>query len=135
MNTLQSNSITQSDIDDVNVQSFQPLVPPAQLKAELPLNEKAYQTVLNGRETVRQILDGQDKRLFVVIGPCSIHDIEAAHDYADRLKVLAEKVPTGLLFLPSVAGISHSPLEFTREIDIAKGLTVLEQTLKNLSKI
>ena len=50
-------------------------------------------------------------------------------------KVLAEKVPTGLLFLPSVAGISHSPLEFTREIDIAKGLTVLEQTLKNLSKI
>ena len=55
----------------------------------------------------------------------------AGHD----AKVLAEKVPTGLLFLPSVAGISHSPLEFTREIDIAKGLTVLEQTLKNLSKI
>ena len=67
MNTLQSNSITQNDIDDVNVKSIQPLVTPAELKKELPLTETAYQTVLKGRETVRNILDGNDKRLFVVI--------------------------------------------------------------------
>jgi 3-deoxy-7-phosphoheptulonate synthase len=92
MNTLQANSITQNDIDDVNVQSIQPLVTPAQLKTELPLTENAYQSVLTGRETIRNILDGKDKRLFVVIGPCSIHDIKAAHEYADRLKVLSDKI-------------------------------------------
>ena len=78
MNTLQSNSITQNDIDDVNLQSIHPLVTPAELKTELPLTESAYQTVLHGRETIRNILDGKDKRIFVVIGPCSIHDPVAA---------------------------------------------------------
>ncbi len=52
MNTLQSNSITQNDIDDVNLQSIHPLVTPAELKTELPLTESAYQTVLHGRETI-----------------------------------------------------------------------------------
>ena len=92
MNTRQSTPITQSDIDDVNVKSIQPLVTPAELKAELPLTETAYQTVLKGRETIRNILDGQDKRLFVVIGPCSIHDPAAAHEYADRLNALSERI-------------------------------------------
>ena len=92
MNTLQSNSITQNDIDDVNLQSIHPLVTPAELKTELPLTESAYQTVLHGRETIRNILDGKDKRIFVVIGPCSIHDPVAAHEYADRLKVLSDKI-------------------------------------------
>ena len=92
MNTQQPTPITQSDIDDLNVKSIQPLVTPAELKKELPLTGNAYQTVLKGRETIRNILDGKDKRLFVVIGPCSIHDVVAAHDYADRLKVLSEKV-------------------------------------------
>ena len=102
MNTVKSNPITQSDIDDVNVESIQPLVTPAELKAELPLNNNAYQTVLHGRETVRNILDGTDKRLFVVIGPCSIHDTVAAHDYADRLKVLSEKVKDTLFIIMRV---------------------------------
>ena len=92
MNTQQSNSITQSDINDVNVKSIQPLVTPAELKKEVPLTETAYQTVVKGRETVRNILDGNDKRLFIVIGPCSIHDTVAAHEYADRLKVLSDKI-------------------------------------------
>ena len=82
MNTLQSNPITPSDIDDVNIKSIQPLVTPAELKAELPLTDSAYHTVLKGRETIRNILDGKDKRLFVVIGPCSIHDTDAALEYA-----------------------------------------------------
>ena len=102
MNTLQSSSITQSDIDDVNVQSIQPLVTPAQLKSEVPLTEMAYQTVLRGRDTVRNILDGNDKRVFVVIGPCSIHDTVAAHEYADRLKVLSEKVKDTLYIVMRV---------------------------------
>ena len=102
MNTRQSTPITQSDIDDVNVKSIQPLVTPAELKAELPLTETAYQTVLKGRETIRNILDGEDKRLFVVIGPCSIHDPAAAHEYADRLKALSEKVKDTLYLVMRV---------------------------------
>jgi len=102
MNTLQSNPITPSDIDDVNIKSIQPLVTPAELKAELPLTDSAYHTVLKGRETIRNILDGKDKRLFVVIGPCSIHDPVAAHDYADRLKVLSEKVKDTLYIVMRV---------------------------------
>jgi len=89
MNTLQSNPVSQPDIDDVNIKSIQTLITPAELKADLPLSDAASQTVLQGRATVRNILDGNDKRLFVVIGPCSIHDPKAAHEYADRLKVKA----------------------------------------------
>ena len=86
MNTLQPNPVSQPDINDVNIKSIQTLITPAELKTDLPLSDIASQTVLQGRETVRNILDGKDKRLFVVIGPCSIHDPKAAHEYADRLK-------------------------------------------------
>ena len=74
-----------AEIDDVNIEKFIPLITPNELKTELPLSNEAYNTVLNGRTTIQNILDGKDKRLFVVIGPCSIHDIKAAHEYADRL--------------------------------------------------
>lgn len=55
-----------------------------------------------GREVVRNILDGKDHRLFVVVGPCSIHDIKAAHEYAERLKVLAEEVSDTLYLVMRV---------------------------------
>lgn len=58
-----------ADIDDVNIEQFIPLVTPAELKTEYPLSEQAYQTVLEGRQTIQNILDGKDKRLFVVVGP------------------------------------------------------------------
>ncbi len=103
MNTLQSNPLTQSDIDDVNIESIQPLVTPAELKTELPLTENAYQTVLRGRETIRNILDGKDKRLFVVIGRyVLLMTPAAAHEYADRLKVLSEKVKDSLYIVMRV---------------------------------
>mgnify|MGYP000063484112 CR=1 FL=1 len=102
MNTLQSNPVSQPDIDDVNIKSIQTLITPAELKADLPLSEAASQTVLQGRATVRNILDGNDKRLFVVIGPCSIHDVKAANEYADRLKELSEKVKDTLYLVMRV---------------------------------
>ena len=102
MNTLQSNPVSQPDIDDVNIKSIQTLITPAELKADLPLSEAASQTVLQGRATVRNILDGKDKRLFVVIGPCSIHDPKAANEYADRLKELSEKVKDTLYLVMRV---------------------------------
>ena len=75
-------------INDLNIASNEALITPEQLKQEMPLTESAMHTVSQGRQVVRDILDGKDHRLFVVIGPCSIHDVKAAHEYAERLKAL-----------------------------------------------
>ncbi len=144
MNTLQSNSITQNDIDDVNLQSIHPLVTPAELKTELPLTESAYQTVLHGRETIRNILDGKDKRIFVVIGPCSIHDPVAAHEYADRLKVLSDKIKDSIYIVMRVyfekprttvgwKGLINDP-DMNDSFNIEKGLRIGRKLLVELNE-
>lgn len=84
--------MTDIQVDDLNVVSQELLISPAELKAELPLSDKARDVVTNGRAVVRNILDRKDHRIFLVIGPCSIHDVEAAKDYAQRLKKLADEV-------------------------------------------
>jgi len=89
-------------INDLNVASNETLITPDQLKRDIPLSDAALRTVTKGREVIRNILDGTDHRLFVVIGPCSIHDIKAAHEYADRLKVLAEEVSDTLYLVMRV---------------------------------
>ncbi|WP_111891993.1 3-deoxy-7-phosphoheptulonate synthase [Acinetobacter sp. MB5] len=145
MNSLQSHSITSADIDDINIQSIQPLVTPAQLKEELPLSEKAYETVLKGRETIRKILDGEDKRLFVVIGPCSIHDPKAAHEYAERLKALSEKVKDTLYLVMRVyfekprttigwKGLINDP-DMNDSFNIEKGLRIGRKLLLELNEV
>ena len=145
MNTLQSKPISASDIDDVNIQSMIPLVTPAQLKAELPLTETAYQTVLHGRETIRNILDGKDKRIFVVIGPCSIHDPAAAHEYAERLKALSEKVKDSLYIVMRVyfekprttvgwKGLINDP-DMNDSFNIEKGLRIGRKLLLELNEL
>lgn len=72
-------------IEDVHVRALVPLTPPRILKEELPRNEQAGETVYQGRETIKRILRREDARLLVVAGPCSIHDPEAAIEYAGRL--------------------------------------------------
>jgi 3-deoxy-7-phosphoheptulonate synthase len=94
--------MSQNSIDDVNVVSQRVLITPHQLKQEMPLSDAARATVINGRQAVRDILDRKDHRLFLVIGPCSIHDIEAAKDYARRLKALSDKVSDTLLLVMRV---------------------------------
>ncbi len=89
-------------VENLNVESQSVLISPAELKARLPLTEKAVITVKNGREAVRNILDGTDPRLLVVVGPCSIHDTAAAMDYAHRLKALADEVKDSLLIVMRV---------------------------------
>lgn len=94
--------MSQQAVEDLNVENIDILITPAKLKAELPLTEKARETVNYGREVVRNILDRKDHRLFLVIGPCSIHDVEAAMDYARRLKGLAEEVKDTLFLVMRV---------------------------------
>jgi 3-deoxy-7-phosphoheptulonate synthase len=88
------------DIENTNVTSFATMPSPVELHQKLPLTDKAFTTVMQGRETLRNILDRKDKRLFVVVGPCSIHDPVAGLDYARRLKALqAEVVDTMVLVM------------------------------------
>ena len=75
---------------DLRVESIRPLLPPAILLEELPLRESAAVTVSQGRDEVARILRGDDDRLIVIVGPCSIHDPRAAIDYAQRLRRLAD---------------------------------------------
>src|SRR5690625_4810174 len=84
--------MSQTQVDDVNIASQTLLITPKEIKEKLPLTESARETVAKGRETIRNILDRKDPRLFIVIGPCSIHDTEAALEYAQRLKKLSEEV-------------------------------------------
>ncbi|MFI0723640.1 3-deoxy-7-phosphoheptulonate synthase [Streptomyces sp. NPDC021224] len=71
--------------NDLRVRSFQPLVSPAELRRSLPMTAARSRVVLEGREAVRKVLTGQDDRLLLVTGPCSVHDPAAAQDYGRRL--------------------------------------------------
>ena len=83
---------------NVNVDSSELLPTPQQVKEELPASAQAQECVLRSRSTIRDILEGRDPRLFVVVGPCSIHDLAAAREYAGRLRQLASEV-AGSLYL------------------------------------
>lgn len=77
---------------DVHIRSLVPLIPPQTLIDEYPLTERAVETVVAGREAVRKILVGEDRRLLLVVGPCSIHDEQAAMEYATRIRAVAERL-------------------------------------------
>jgi 3-deoxy-7-phosphoheptulonate synthase len=78
--------------EDLNVASLDVMPSPDEVKAKVPLTEAAAETVIKGRRTLEAILDGRDPRLFLVVGPCSIHDPAAGLDYARRLAALAQEV-------------------------------------------
>ncbi len=87
---------------DLRVVATEPLTPPAELKRELSADDRHYAVVVRARETVRAILAGTDPRLLAVVGPCSIHDPEAALDYARRLRALADAVGERLFLVMRV---------------------------------
>ncbi|MGH2588597.1 MAG: 3-deoxy-7-phosphoheptulonate synthase [Dehalococcoidia bacterium] len=87
---------------DLRIQSIRPLVSPAMLLDELPLTEEESVSVTRAREAVVRILNGEDDRLVVVVGPCSIHDPAAALDYARRLKCLADEFAEDLCIVMRV---------------------------------
>lgn len=76
---------------NIHVRGFYPLSSPKTLKEEFPTTEITNRTVVEARQIIRDILEGKDKRLLVICGPCSIHDPVAALEYADRLNVLRHK--------------------------------------------
>src|SRR6266705_4873453 len=88
--------------DDLRIQSLRPLLPPAILMEEIPLDEPGTAFVAEARNAVAGILHGQDDRLLVVVGPCSIHDPHAALDYARRLRTQADALSEDLLVVMRV---------------------------------
>jgi len=88
--------------ENLNIEAFETLPTPEEIHARLPLSELAAQTVMEGRRTLERILDRKDDRLFLVVGPCSIHDPVAGLDYAHRLKVLADEVADTLVLVMRV---------------------------------
>jgi 3-deoxy-7-phosphoheptulonate synthase len=77
---------------DIHVKEFKPLLSPADMKQALPLSDAAARTVISGRKEVENILTGKDCRLLVIAGPCSIHDPEAAREYARKMMDLRRTV-------------------------------------------
>jgi 3-deoxy-7-phosphoheptulonate synthase len=84
--------MTDPRIENLNVKAEQPIITPLELKEQFPLSPVAIQTVMKGQQTIKNILSRKDKRLLVVVGPCSIHDIDSAKDYAQHLKMLADEL-------------------------------------------
>ena len=82
--------------DDLRISGTQEVLPPADLHQKLPITEQASETVFNARSLTQKIVHGDDDRLVVIVGPCSIHDPDAAREYAKRLKPLIDELKDDL---------------------------------------
>jgi 3-deoxy-7-phosphoheptulonate synthase len=86
-------------IDDVRIAAVRPLITPALLSEKLPVMDEALAVVESGRQAVARILNRQDDRLLVVVGPCSIHDHDQALEYGHRLKLVSDELHGDLLIV------------------------------------
>jgi len=98
----QTIAMTHPATENLNIASFDAMPSPADIKRRIPLTEHAVNTVLEGRRTIRRILDREDPRPIVIVGPCSIHDPIAGLDYAKRLKRLADELADTLYIVMRV---------------------------------
>lgn len=124
---------------NVNVISSNVLITPEKLKEQIPGTEKAYETVVKGRQAIQDILDRKDPRFLVVVGPCSIHDVQAAKEYAIRLKQLHDQLNDTLYLVMRVyfekprtsvgwKGLINDP-DLDDSCDMEKGLHVARELL------
>jgi 3-deoxy-7-phosphoheptulonate synthase len=137
--------MTEQRTENVNIAAYQPLMTPEALKERLPLYGNTLEHVRANRQIIRDILDRKDHRLFLVVGPCSIHDVDAALDYAARLKVLADEVQDTLVLVMRVyfekprtsvgwKGLINDP-EMNDSFKIEKGLHTGRRLLLKLSAL
>ena len=132
-------------IQDVNIRGTVPLIPPRQLKEELALTSAAARTVLESREALKRVLEGEDRRLIITVGPCSIHDRAAAIEYAHRLNGLARAVADRMFVLMRVyfekprttvgwKGLINDP-HLNDTFDIATGLRTGRRILLEVAEM
>lgn len=94
--------MTNKRIENININREQTILTPNELKDLYPLNENIIRTIEQGQKTIKDILNGDDKRILAVVGPCSIHDIVAAKEYAVKLKKIAEELKDSLYIVMRV---------------------------------
>jgi len=129
-----ARSAGQRRTSNLRIRSLEPLVPPARLMSLLPLDDAAADTIVAGRRAVEAILAGEDPRLLAVVGPCSIHDVAAAREYARRMIDLAGRVADRILVVMRVyfekprttvgwKGLINDP-HLDDSFDVATGLRI-----------
>ncbi len=117
---------------NTNVRSETVLISPQSLREKLPTSPEADRFVFESRQVIQNILDGKDHRLLVIVGPCSIHDVELAKEYAKRLKILHDQLADSLYIVMRVyfekprtsigwKGLINDP-DLNDSCDIEKGL-------------
>lgn len=131
--------------DELRTSLIENLVSPAQLAIDIPLTEKSADFILDSRKQIENIISGKDDRLLVVIGPCSIHDTEAAIDYAKQLKVLHDKYIDDLYIVMRVyfekprttvgwKGLISDP-DLDKSFKVAKGLHLARNLLVEINEM
>lgn len=131
--------------NDIRIAKSLPLIPPSELKAELPLTEAGSKTVSRGRELIDHILKKEDHRMLGIIGPCSIHDPKAALEYAKHLKDFAQEVRDRLILIMRVyfekprttigwRGLITDP-HLDGSYDIAHGLKTARKLLLDITDL
>jgi len=137
--------MTEQLVENLNIISCTRLITPRELKEQLPISEAARQSVIRGRDTIKQILDREDKRLFIVVGPCSIHDPEAAIVYGKRLRELSDRVSGTMLLVMRVyfekprstvgwKGLINDP-HLNGSFEIEEGLHIARRLLLDLAEL
>ncbi len=132
-------------VDDVRIREIKELSPPAHLVREFPLSPRAEELVFQTRQDIHRILHGADDRLVVVIGPCSMHDVAAAKEYAARLQAERERLAADLLIVMRVyfekprttvgwKGLINDP-QLDGSFQINKGLRIARELLLDLNEI
>jgi 3-deoxy-7-phosphoheptulonate synthase len=130
--------------DDLKISSMKELISPSELIKQLPMTEDAINTVVKTRSDIINILNGKDKRLLLIVGPCSIHDINSAHEYAKKLLKIKEKVEKNILVIMRVyfekprtvigwKGLINDP-DLDNSFDINKGIKIARKLLINLAE-
>ena len=136
---------TNPQTDDLRIRAIKDVSSPEAVRSEHPITEDVTQTVALARESIHNILSGKDDRLLVIIGPCSIHDTEAAIEYAKRLELLREELQDDLLIVMRVyfekprttvgwKGLINDP-DLDDSYHINKGLRTARKLLIELNTI
>ena len=137
--------MTDKRIENININEEQAILTPNELKDLYPLNENIIKTIEEGQATIKNILSGEDKRILVVVGPCSIHDIKAAKEYAQKLKQLSEQVKDSLYLVMRVyfekprttvgwQGLINDPL-LDNSFELEEGLKQARELLSYIAEI
>ncbi|CAO3675882.1 hypothetical protein G6F70_007454 [Rhizopus microsporus] len=134
-----------NELDDKRIKGIKPLIPPQILMEDIPLTLQAAQTILEGRRGAEAIIKGADDRLLVVVGPCSIHDVKAAKEYAAKLIEYAKGAKDDLFIIMRVyfekprttvgwKGLINDPF-MNNSYEINKGLRIARQLLLDLNEM